>query len=133
MKKITLSLISLGILVTFTYGKNVPVSKVNERNQLSQEKRLAEAPEIASRMKEFVEIQKKMFDIERNAIQQDQELKQMAEQIRQLQQQLRERIEERLKSNDEYQSLKQRRDRIKQEYRKIDVKKSDEIRRFEKK
>ncbi len=113
----------LGVFVAvFAYCRDGTVWKTNEQIQVQIEKRMPEPSEVAGKAKEFLEIQKKLFDMERETIQQDQELKQMAEQIKQLQQQLRERIEEKLKTNEEYQSLKQRREQIRQEYIKANLK-----------
>jgi len=67
--------------------------------------------------------------IEKNVIQQDQELKQLAEQIKVLQTQLRNRIEEKLKDNMDYQTLKQRREQIRLEYQRTDFKKIDNFKK----
>ncbi|MCM8814485.1 MAG: hypothetical protein NC931_00650 [Candidatus Omnitrophica bacterium] len=124
MKKVMIITGICGVFLTFAHGRDAPLLRTSQ-HQPSLEKVAPGTPEIAGKVKELLEIQKKMFDIERNVIQQDQELKQLVEQIRQLQQQLREKIEERLKDNEEYQTMKKRREQIRQEYRNVDFIKQD--------
>ncbi|HOK80663.1 MAG TPA: hypothetical protein PK303_04760 [bacterium] len=118
MKKIVIILFVAIFSGTLLYSGDMPVIRMNEPGQAP-----GDNPALAGKVKELLEIQKKMFDIERTVIQQDQELKQLAEQIRSLQAQLRNRIEEKLKDNQDYQALKQRRDQIRLEYRKVGFKK----------
>lgn len=132
MRKI-LIIFSIGILAgTYSYCRDGLLLRTDEQVQIPRERRIPDASDVTNRAKEFLEIQRKLFDMERNVIQQDQELKQLAEQIKQLQQQLREKVEERLKINEEYQSLKQRREQIRQEYIKGNLKpKEPPINKFE--
>ncbi len=129
MKKLTIMILALCIVITAGYGRDLPARKTNVAPGSFSEKVISDTAEVGKKVKEFLEIQKKMFDIERNAIQQDEDLKRLAEQIRQLQQQLRERVEEKLKANEEYQALKQQRDQIKDQYRQIDFRRPLEQRR----
>ncbi|MCM8763800.1 MAG: hypothetical protein NC907_05735 [Candidatus Omnitrophica bacterium] len=132
MKKAIAIIGILGIVTGCVYGRETPLLKISQQQPFMKEPAQG-APEIAGKVKELIEIQKKMFDIERNVIQQDQELKQIAEQIRQLQQQLREKIEQKLKDNEEYQVMKQRREQIRQQYKKIDFSKQHNWRGLDKK
>ncbi|MGB9642010.1 MAG: hypothetical protein ACP5JO_07205 [Candidatus Ratteibacteria bacterium] len=123
MKKIMAIFLITIFAGTFLYGRDMTVIRINEPGQAPGDNPAPDKSELAGRLKEFLEIQKKMFDIERTVIQQDQELKQLAEQIKSLQAELRNRIEEKLKDNQDYQALKQRRDQIRLEYQKAGFKK----------
>lgn len=125
MKKILGFILLIGLIATCAYSKDFPALRTNQQAQPPAESQSPQAPEMAEKVKEFFEIQKKMFEMEKGVIQQDKELQQMAEQIKQLQQQLREKIEEKLKENDEYQSLKNRREQIRQTYKNINIRSSN--------
>ncbi|HOJ30905.1 MAG TPA: hypothetical protein PK165_02800 [bacterium] len=124
MKKVVVILLAVTFAGTLVYGRDMPVIRMNEPGQAP-----GDNPALAGKVKELLEIQKKMFDIERTVIQQDQELKQLAEQIKVLQTQLRNRIEEKLKDNMDYQTLKQRREQIRLEYQRTDFKKIDNFKK----
>lgn len=117
--------IMLGVILPVAYCRDFPSLRANQQVPPPAENQAPQAPEMAEKVKEFFEIQKKMFEMEKGVIQQDKELQELAEQIKQLQQQLRQKIEEKLKDNEEYQSLKTRREQIRQTYKNINLKGSN--------
>lgn len=132
MRKLSIAIVIWLLAGAVSYGRDRLFIRANEPGQLHPEIQAPLQGEVSSKVKEFFEIQKKMFDIEKQAIQQDQELRQLAEQIRLLQKQLRERVEEKLKVNEEYQSLKQKKEEIRESFLKANVKRKDALRDLDK-
>jgi len=132
MKNFVLITLITVFLTGITFGMDVPVRRTNENFQKIEDSHRPETYFLAGRVKEFLEIQKRMNDIQKSVIQQDQELRQLAEQIRVLQEQLRNRVEDKLKDNQEYQLLKQKRQQIYEQYKKSGAFEPRDFRRFQK-
>ncbi len=129
MKKILIIVSGIGILGALAYCREAPVLKTNDPVQSQAENLPQWKSNLAGTVKEILDIQKKMSDIQRNIIQQDQELKQLAEQIRILREQMKVKLEDRLKDNEEYQALKQRREQIRAQYIKTGTKRIEKFHR----
>lgn len=126
MKKILMLVLAVCIISCRAYCKDTPVMKAGAPIPPHEENRGPGNPELAGTVKEILDIQKRMSDIERSTIHQDQDLKQIALQIKALQEQLRGKLQDKLKNNEEYQSLKQRRNQIKAQYIKVGHKKTEQ-------
>lgn len=116
MKKILIIVLAIGVLGVIAYCRDAPVIRTSKQVPDRPENIAQKKAELAGTVRETIDIQSKIWKIQRTVIQQDPELKQLAEQIRALQEQLKTKLEERLKDNEEYQSLKQRREQIKTQY-----------------
>lgn len=116
MKKILIAILAIGVLAAVGYCRDASVLRTNEPVQGRPKNFFQEKQDLAGTVKETIDINNKIWEIQRKVIQQDPELKQLAEQIRALQEQLRTKLEERLTNNEEYQSLKKRREQIKVQY-----------------
>ena len=74
--------------------------------------------EPKAKIREVVEIRRQMRRIEFETIQNNEELKKIADQIKALREELREKLEAALADNVEYQELKEKLERIKEEWKK---------------
>jgi siroheme synthase (precorrin-2 oxidase/ferrochelatase) len=65
-------------------------------------------PDIRENLKEYLEIRKRMREIEKQTIENDPELKNLWDEIVSLKREMRKKLDEKLKDNEEYQNLRKR-------------------------
>lgn len=117
MKKFFLLLLSINLInVCILNGQNNRPNVPTPREKFEQLMRENEM--LKEKLKEVLQTQKRIKEIEREEIEKDPELKNLDIQIKTLKLQLWQKIQERLSTNEEYQRLKRRMNEINEKMKK---------------
>jgi chromosome segregation ATPase len=78
----------------------------------------AQEPQVQKQLKETLKMRQQMREIEKNIIENDSELKAIAEELKNTSTRLRERLNAKLAGHTEYQELKKKTEKMKEDWRK---------------
>jgi len=110
MKKLIIIYIISSLLSTGLYSDEVKRKQLKPTQTEFKKQILPEnmPPDIRENLKEYLEIRKKMREIEKQTIENDPELKNLWDEIISLKREMRKKLDEKLKDNEEYQNLRKR-------------------------
>jgi len=110
MKKLIIIYIISSLLSTGLYSDEVKRKQLKPIQTEFKKQILPEnmPPDIRENLKEYLEIRKRMREIEKQTIENDPELKNLWDEIVSLKREMRKKLDEKLKDNEEYQNLSKR-------------------------